>query len=92
MTGFDPAAFRAELRRESYRQPDTRSTPMTEPLTPRCPLCDCEPMMILGGGTQAFCGNDDGCRLLTWDPTLSADANLANASEVDWPAEGSSDE
>jgi hypothetical protein len=65
---------------------------MSEPLTPRCPLCDREPMMMLGGGTQAFCGNDD-CRLLTWDPTKSADANLANASVADWePTEGGSDE
>lgn len=29
MTGFDPAAFRAGLRRESYRRPGTRSTAMT---------------------------------------------------------------
>jgi hypothetical protein len=29
MTGFDPAVFRAELRRESYRQPHTRSSAMT---------------------------------------------------------------
>ena len=42
-----------------------------------------EPVMMFGGGTQAFCGNDD-CRLLTWDPTRSAASNLANASEVDW--------
>ena len=61
-------------------------------LTPDCPLCGQPPIKMMGGGTQAFCGNDD-CRLLTWDPTKSAEGNLANASEVGWePTKGGSDE
>ncbi len=38
---------------------------MAEILTPRCPLCDEEPLWVLGGGTQAFCGNADGRPVLT---------------------------
>ena len=54
---------------------------MTEILTPRCPLCDHPPGMVFGGGTQAFCGNDD-CWLLSWTPTLSLDENLLDAEVV----------
>ena len=57
---------------------------MAEILTPRCPLCDSLPMMVFGGGTQAFCGNDD-CTLLTWNPSLSLDANLLDAGVVHLP-------
>lgn len=65
---------------------------MPEILTPLCPLCGQPPMMVMGGGTQAFCGNDDGCTLLTWDPSLSLDENLMNARGVDWePTEGNGD-
>jgi hypothetical protein len=55
---------------------------MAEILTPRCPLCGHLPVMMLGGGTQAFCGNDDGCPLICWDPSLSLDANLLDAGFV----------
>jgi hypothetical protein len=57
---------------------------MPEPLTPNCPLCGEPPMMIMGGGAQAFCGNDDGCTLLTWDPSKTLDENLMDARGVDW--------
>jgi hypothetical protein len=50
-------------------------------LTPGCPLCGQPPIWLLGGGTQAFCGNDD-CTLLTWNPSLSLDANLLDAKCV----------
>ena len=64
---------------------------MAEILTPGCPICGEPPMMVFGDGTQAFCGNDD-CRLLCWNPTVSAAGNLANANVVDWePTEGGSD-
>lgn len=62
---------------------------MAEILTPCCPLCGDPPMMVFGGGTQAFCGNDDGCPVLTWDPTRTADEFLRDARRVQWqPAEG----
>ena len=54
---------------------------MAETLTPRCPLCGQLPVMIFGGGTQAFCGNDD-CAILMWTPTKSLDDNLMDAGVV----------
>jgi hypothetical protein len=51
------------------------------PLTPACPFCGQPPVFLLGGGTQAFCGNDD-CTLLTWNPSLSLDENLLDAGVV----------
>ena len=55
---------------------------MAEILTPRCPQCDSPPMMVFGGGTQAFCGNDD-CNTLTWNPTHSLDQNLMAVNFVE---------
>lgn len=60
---------------------------MTRILTPLCPLCSEEPIMVFGGGTQAFCGNDE-CTLLTWNPALSLDANLLDAKGIDFPPMG----
>ncbi len=61
---------------------------MAEILTPCCPLCDEPPIWVLGGGTQAFCGNDD-CPQLTWNPVVSLDQNLLNARVTRWePTEG----
>ena len=65
---------------------------MAEILTPDCPLCGHPPMMVFGGGTQAFCGNDNGCPVLTWDPSVSRQDNLANMKPTRWePTEGSDD-
>ena len=44
------------------------------------------PVMVMVGGTQAFCGNDD-CTLLLWDRSLSLDDNLLNAGVVKFPPE-----
>lgn len=55
---------------------------MAEILTPRCPLCDTEPFAVMGGGTQAFCGNGDYCPVLTWDPTKSREHFLRTAKQV----------
>jgi len=55
---------------------------MAEVLTPDCPLCGEPPMMVLGGGTQAFCATD-GCRMFTWNPALSRSANLQAADFID---------
>lgn len=57
---------------------------MADLLTPHCPLCDWPPVMMLPGGIQAFCGNDD-CTLLCWNPSLSLDANLLDAGVVLFP-------
>lgn len=57
---------------------------MADILTPRCPVCDEEPMMVMGGGTQAFCGTDD-CQVLTWDPSKSRAHFFATAKRVDLP-------
>jgi hypothetical protein len=37
--------------------------------------------MVMGGGTQAFCGSDD-CNCLTWDPSKSAAENRRNVNVV----------
>ena len=49
--------------------------------TPNCPLCGHPPLMVFGGGTQAFCGAGD-CPVLTWDPSASLDHNLLNSGFV----------
>ena len=54
---------------------------MAEILTPDCPWCGQPPYMVMGGGTQAFCGTDD-CNCLTWDPSKSAAANRRNVHVV----------
>jgi len=53
-------------------------------LTPDCPLCGQPPFMMLGGGTQAFCGNDD-CKTLTWNPAKSVDEFLLDVSFIELP-------
>ena len=52
-----------------------------EPLTPDCPVCDQPPYMVMGGGTQAFCGSDE-CPVWTWNPAESREHFLATAREV----------
>jgi hypothetical protein len=37
--------------------------------------------MVMGGGTQAFCGTDD-CGCLTWDPSKSEAENRRNVNVV----------
>lgn len=54
---------------------------MADVLTPRCPLCCGLPMLVLGGGTQAFCGNDD-CTLICRNPALSVDDNLMDSKVI----------
>ena len=65
---------------------------MPEIMTPDCPLCGEPPLWVLGGGTQAFCGNDN-CRMFTWNPSLSRSANLQAADFINLPpAEGGGDD
>jgi hypothetical protein len=56
-------------------------------LTPRCPVCDSPPVMVFGGGTQAFCGNDD-CSTVTWNPAESLDDNLLDVHFVELRSPG----
>jgi hypothetical protein len=57
---------------------------MREPTgCPVCPVCSQPPVFVLGGGTQAFCGNED-CRVFVWDSTLSRDELLARESRIEW--------
>ncbi len=54
---------------------------MAEPLTPTCPRCHRPPVILLGGGRQAFCGTDD-CEVFTWDPMESAATFEADARPI----------
>jgi hypothetical protein len=64
---------------------------MTEPLTPDCPWCGEAPYMVMGGGTQAFCGSDN-CPCLTWDPSKSKAENRRNAKVARWEPTGGNDD
>lgn len=55
---------------------------MAEILTPACPVCGKPPVMVFGGGSQAFCGNDD-CSTLCWNPMKSLDDNLLDTHFVE---------
>jgi len=55
---------------------------MGEPSGLRCPGCGEPPVLLMGGGTQAFCGTDD-CPWWTWDPTKTLAELNANAQTVD---------
>lgn len=47
-----------------------------------CPGCGEPPMMLFGGGTQAFCGTDD-CPWLSWDPTKTLAELNASVQRID---------
>ena len=51
------------------------------PLTQSCPRCHEPPMMVLGAGSQAFCGNE-ACEVFTWNPRESVVEFEANARPV----------
>lgn len=57
----------------------------SEPVTPLCPLCSTPPIIVLDGGRQSLCGNDE-CPALAWDQFVSLDELLTNAHSV--PDEG----
>lgn len=46
-----------------------------------CPACGSLPVLVLGGGRQAFCPNSE-CDALTWNPTHTARHNLDNGHEI----------
>ena len=43
--------------------------------------------MLMGGGTQAFCGTDD-CPFFTWDPTKTRAELNAEATVIDLRSRG----
>jgi hypothetical protein len=47
-----------------------------------CPGCSEPPFLLMGGGTQAFCGTDD-CPFFTWDPTKTLAELNAGAKRTD---------
>ena len=49
--------------------------------TPRCPLCDQLPELILDDGHQMFCGNDD-CTIFVWDAHRSLDDLLMHVKPI----------
>ena len=63
---------------------------MTEILTPCCPMCGEPPMMVMGGGTQAFCGNGDGCPVMAWNPMNSREEFLRTAKQIEIRPSGES--
>lgn len=54
------------------------------PVGLNCPGCSEPPMLLMGGGTQAFCGTDD-CPFFTWDPTKTRAELNAEAEVIDLP-------
>ena len=67
------------------------ATGMSEILTPDCPVCGQPPVMVFGGWTQAFCGNDD-CNIVCWDPSKSLDDNLLDVGFVTLTPDGGEEE
>jgi hypothetical protein len=53
--------------------------------TPLCPTCNQPPAIILAGGHQAWCGNELGCNVLTWDMYLDAETLRRTGYMVNWP-------
>jgi hypothetical protein len=53
-----------------------------EPAGLKCPGCGEQPVLLMGGGTQAFCGTDD-CPWFTWDPTKTIEQLLAEVKVID---------
>jgi hypothetical protein len=52
---------------------------------PDCPKCGHPPAFVLAGGVQAFCGNDGGCDVICWNPSLTRAVNLADVGTVQSP-------
>lgn len=61
---------------------------MSEPVGMKCPGCGQPPQLAFE--TQAFCGTE-GCRIVTWNPTLTLDENLDSYKTVELPPFGQSD-
>lgn len=57
------------------------------PVGLNCPGCGQPPMMVFGGGTQAFCETDD-CPWFTWDPTKTLAELNASVRVIDLEGEG----
>jgi hypothetical protein len=40
-------------------------------------------MTVMGGGTQAFCGNGEDCPVITWNPMESREEFLRTAKQIE---------
>lgn len=58
-----------------------------QPVGMKCPGCGEPPVVLFGGGTQAWCGTDD-CPILTWDPTKTLAELNADSKTIDLRNEG----
>jgi hypothetical protein len=58
---------------------------LDEWVTPTCPVCSQPPAYVLDGGHQAWCGNEFGCNVLTWDMFLTVDQLKQNETAVELP-------
>lgn len=56
-------------------------TGLDQPAGLECPACGALPAAVFGGGTQAFCSNED-CRVLTWDPTKTLAQLMAGIHQI----------
>ena len=55
---------------------------MTEPVGLACPECGGPPIILLGGGEQAFCGNTE-CLVFIWNPTKTREELEAGREVID---------
>lgn len=46
-------------------------------------MCDQPPYMVMGGGTQAFCGTREGCPVMTWNPMESRAEFFRTAQQIE---------
>lgn len=53
-----------------------------EPAGLSCPGCEQPPFAVMGGGTQAFCGNIS-CSILTWNPAMTLEELADSISRID---------
>ncbi|MGH3824130.1 MAG: hypothetical protein ACRDRA_15065, partial [Pseudonocardiaceae bacterium] len=60
---------------------ETGQGAMTDAPDYRCPSCNTESQLIMGP-EQAFCTNEHGCRVFSFNPSL-ADGGLSQAKVID---------
>ncbi len=63
---------------------------MTAPAGLHCPGCQQPAAIVLAGGAQAFCGNDD-CAVFAWNPTKTIEELAAGMRQIRLPDSDSSD-
>ena len=56
---------------------------MGEIKSPVCPMCGEPPVLVMGGWTQAFCGNDKSCPVFTWNPHDTPEEFRRTAKQIE---------